>query len=154
MAPRGNAPVDENVAMWPRRGRLLDRSLSSTRLVVSHNAEHLALLFPDQLVKRDARLVVVCGLDGAARCPFLCLGQFVIDVVGPRDPLVRVGQASADPKSSGTASTAHYRSPCRSFLARAELAHHRSVAPKYVYLARDGCVLVTHVTRLWPINPS
>jgi hypothetical protein len=105
------------------------RPLDSTGLVVSHNLEHLALLLPDQLVKWDTRLVVVYGLDGAASCPVLCLGQFVIDVVHPRNPLVRVSQASADPKSSGTASTAHYRPPCRSFRARAELAHHRSVTP-------------------------
>ena len=115
--------------MWPRCGRLWIRPLDSTGLVVLHNLEHLALLFPDQLVERDTRLVGVCGLDGSARCPFPCFGQYVIDVVHPRDPLVRVGQASADPKSSGAASTAHYGPPCRSFLARAELAHHRSVAP-------------------------
>jgi hypothetical protein len=84
---------------------------------VSHNLEHLALLLPDHLVKRDTRLVVVRDGDGSARCPVLCFGQYMVDVVHLRDPLVSVSQAGADPQFSGAASTAHYRPPCRSFLA-------------------------------------
>jgi hypothetical protein len=86
-------------------------------LVVSHNLEHLALFFPDHLVKRDTRLVVVRRVDSSARCPVLCFGQYMVDVVYPRDPPVSVSQAGADPQSSAATSTAHYRPPCRSFLA-------------------------------------
>jgi hypothetical protein len=85
--------------------------------VVPHNVENLALLIPDHLAKRDTRLVVVPGVDGSARCPVLCFGQYMVDVVHPRDPPVSVSQAGADPQSSGAASTAHYRPPRRSFLA-------------------------------------
>ncbi len=91
--------------------------LGCAGLVVSHNLEHLALLLPDHLVKRDTRLVVVRGVDGSARCPVLCFGQYMVDVVHPRDPPVSVSQAGSDPQSSGAASTAHYRPPCSSFLA-------------------------------------
>ncbi len=60
--------------------------LGCAGLVVPHNLEHLALLLPDHLVKRDTRLVVVRGVDGSARCPVLCFGQYMVDVVHPRDP--------------------------------------------------------------------
>jgi hypothetical protein len=83
--------------------------LGCAGLVVSHNLEHLALLLPDHLVKWDTRLVVVRGVDGSARCPVLCFGQCMVDVVHPRDPLVSVSQAGTDAQSSGAASTAHYR---------------------------------------------
>src|SRR5205823_129821 len=103
--------------------------LGCAGLVVPRNLEHLALLLPDRLMKRDTRLVVIRGVDGSARCPVLCFGQYMVDVVHPCDPLVSVSQAGADPQCSGAASTAHYRPPCRSFLAGAEFAHHRPVAP-------------------------
>lgn len=53
--------------------------LDRTGLVVSHNVKHLALLLPDHLVKRDTRLVVGCVVDGSARCPIFCFGQYMVE---------------------------------------------------------------------------
>ncbi len=55
--------------------------LGCAGLVVSHNLEHLALLLPDHLAKRDTRLVVVRDVDGSARRPVLYFGQYMVDVV-------------------------------------------------------------------------
>ena len=61
------------------------------------NPEHLALLFADELVEGGTWLVAVCGLDSPACGAFCCFGHYVVNVVHPRDPIVRIGEAGLNP---------------------------------------------------------
>ena len=74
-------------------------ALPALLIAGADNPEHLALLFADELVEGERWLVAVRGLDSPACGAFCCLGHYVVNVVHPRDPIVRIGEAGANPQS-------------------------------------------------------
>jgi hypothetical protein len=83
------------------------------------------------LMEERTRLVVVVGgLHGSAGGALCCLGRHVVNMVVPGDPVVGVGQTSADPKPSHPARAAHRGPPRGGLLARAEPGRRRPVSPQ------------------------
>jgi len=91
------------------------------------NAEHLALLFADELVEGERWLVAVRGLDSPACGAFCCLGHYVVNVVHPRDPIVRIGEAGANPQSRRAEGAADIIPPGSGILGSVEPCYYRPV---------------------------
>jgi hypothetical protein len=91
------------------------------------NPEHLALLFADELVEWETWLVVVRGLDSPACGAFCCLGHHMVNVIHPRDPIVRGGEAGANPQSRRPAGTADISPPGSGILGSVEPGYYRPV---------------------------
>jgi hypothetical protein len=61
----------------------------------AHDPEHLALLFADEIVEGHSRLVVgISGFDGSPGGALGRLYHYVVNMIDPRDPVVRIRVAS------------------------------------------------------------
>lgn len=125
--------------------------------VISHHPQRLALLVPDQFAKRHARLVArVHSLHGTLSSALLSLGHDVVDVMRPRDPVVRVRETGSHSEVCRAARAPHRRPPPGRILCRAELSHHRSVPAQLLKIVVESRVLSAHPTkrRLEAMTPA
>jgi len=99
------------------------------------NPEHLALLLADELVEGEAWLAAVRGPHSLACGAFCSLGHDVVNVVHPDDPIVRVGEAGANPESRRAADTADVSPPGSGILKQRVLRSHGDGQAKGLELA-------------------
>jgi len=116
-------------------------------IAAADNPEHLALLFADELVEGETWLVAIRGLHSPACGAFCCLGHHVVNVVHPRDPIVRVGEAGANPQSRRAAGAADISPPGSGILGRVEPGYDRPVPSQFLKVTLDDRVLGAHGTK-------
>ena len=89
-------------------------------------------------------LVAVRGLESPAGGAFCCLGHHVVNVVDPRDAIVGVGEAGANPQSRRAAGAADISLPGSGILGNVESGSYRPVPSQFLKVTLDHHVLGTH----------
>jgi len=114
-----------------------------------HQPGQLPLFYPDKFVERD-RLTAVPGqrlFDCTAGCSLRRHVHHMVDVKGPRDSGVRVGNTGPDPQPCSTALLADRRPPFSRLLVGQALDYNGAVAPQDFHIGRQSC-------RFWPHRRS